>query len=77
MSHTDTAIKNAKSGTKPVKLSDETLAVTGVNFYAGAILFHQCLLYFRVVIEQNIEHECFGAVWDFEPDHLRRVACDE
>lgn len=44
------------------------------KFDASEILPCQCMLDFFVVIQQDVEHDRFGAVRDFEPNHLGRVA---
>jgi len=44
------------------------------EFDASEILLCQCMLDFFVVIQQDVEHDGFGVVGDFQPDNLRRVA---
>lgn len=45
------------------------------KFNASEILFYQSLFDFRLVFQQDVEHNSFGAVGNFEPDDLWRVAC--
>ena len=47
------------------------------EFDAGEILFGQCMLDFLMVIQQDIERDHFGVVRNFQPDDLRRVACNQ
>ena len=56
-------------------LSSMRLLSAMAKFNASKILHRQRLFDFRVVFQQDVEHNCFGAVWNFEPDNLRRVAC--
>jgi len=44
------------------------------KFDASKVLLCQCMLDFFVVIQQDVEHDRFGVVRDFQPDNLRRVA---
>lgn len=48
-------------------------AMTKLN--ASKILHRQSLFNFRMVFQQDVEHNCFGTVGNFEPDNLWRIAC--
>jgi hypothetical protein len=44
---------------------------------AGKLLLGQCVLNFLMVIQQDVERDRFGVVRDFQPDNLRRMACNQ
>jgi len=58
-----------------VVLVSSLLSIVVAKFNASEILFHQSLFDFRLVFQQDVEHNCFGAVGNFEPDNLWRVSC--
>jgi hypothetical protein len=47
------------------------------EFDAGKILFGQCMLDCLMVVQQDVEYDGFGVVRHFQPDNLRRVACNQ
>lgn len=53
------------------------LFITVTEFDASEILLGQSMLDFFMVFQQDVEHNRFGLVRDFEPDNLRRVACNQ
>lgn len=50
------------------------LFFTVAEFDASEILLGQCVFEFFVVIQQDVEHDGFGVVGDFQTDNLGRVA---
>jgi len=53
------------------------LFISVAEFDAGKILFGQAMLDCLMVIKQDIEYDGFGVVRNFQPDNLRRVACNQ